>query len=607
MASFDMNDNEKTEGKDTITDGPLSEQEKKVERTMPGHEYGRNNMREWVNLREENAYTKNGNFQHTMRYYLGDSFGPINEQLTNFGAIVSTKLDEAVTENDLRFNNPRIDPYNSIGDRVDKVVHHPSYTTAGDYIYGTEVVRKLATSGGLRDGYGFYFLANHVGEAGHNCPVICNFETARVLKIVDDFPGRKEYISKLEEPSYSRNYTSSQFLTEIQGGSDVGANDTRAWQDSKGNWFVRGEKWFCSNANAELQVISARRSLDRKGTKGLSMFLIPSTKPDGSKNDFTMRRLKEKMGTRALASAEIDYHDAYAIPLGGDFKFMLENVVHHSRIALAVGILGFASRAYQLATDYSKTRSAFGQNILNYPLVKQNLAQIKAELTAQMAGTYALIAEQDRIDSNSRVDENSIAFARLMANIGKSVISKGAVDNVHHAIDAIGGNGAIENTSSMPRLMRDAIILENWEGTHNTLYMQVLRDIHRDQHDKIYLNIMADRIAKLPESRSNEKENSSRILAKISADMEVLHSDSADIQSLKIASIVTQMANLFYYVCLVEEGTHQMSEDGCNNKLFCAELYYKNSLSSTEASIDDAYIALCSNIVDEEAILKIVK
>jgi alkylation response protein AidB-like acyl-CoA dehydrogenase len=449
--------------------------------------------------------------------------------------------------------------------------------------------------GGLRQGYGFYFLANHVGEAGHLCPVICNYETSRVLHLVEDFTEREDYIAKLEAPSYSENWTSSQFLTEVQGGSDVGANDTRAWQDDEGNWFIRGEKWFCSNANAELMVISARRSMARKGTKGLSMFLIPSTKPDGSRNDFTLRRLKEKLGTRALASAEIDFHDAYAIALGDNFNFMLEKVVHHSRIALATAVLGFANRAFQLSYDFACTREAFGKNILQYPLVKENLSQVHADITASLAGTFDLIAMQDRIDTAKCSDEDEVAFCRLMVNIGKSWISRRTVDNVHRALDGIGGNGAIENTSSLPRLLRDAVILENWEGTHNTLYMQVLRDVLRYQQDEVYLRVIGLRISLLQDA---EQALANQAVDVLRAQLTDFHEAPAELQTLKIQDVVTQMANLYYYVALMMEAEDQLQTEGRSNKVACAALFYRNSVSHGPQTRDAAYLALCEQALN---------
>lgn len=576
---------------------PLSEEVRQTERTMPGHAFGRNNMREWLKLREQNSYLRNKDFQHTVRYYLGeDATAAIEQDLIDFGALIPTELDAAVAENDFRFNNPRIDSYDGIGDRINKVVHHPDYTRAGDIIYGTGMVEKLTTLGGMREGMSFYFLSNHVGEAGHHCPIICNYETARLLRLIDDFPEREEYINKLLEPSYTHNYTSSQFLTEVQGGSDLGANDTRAWQDEDGNWFIRGEKWFCSNANAELMVISARHDTEKAGTKGLSVFLIPSTLPDGSPNHFTMRRLKEKMGTKALASAEIDYHDAYAIPLGNaetGFNVMMENVVHHSRISLAVAVLGFVSRAYQLSHDFATTRHAFGKTILQYPLVRQNLAHIKADLTASLAGTFALVALQDDIDTGKTDDAQETAFARLMTNIGKSVISQRAVDHVHHALDGIGGNGAIETTSSMPRLLRDVVIFENWEGTHNTLYMQILRDFARYQHDQAYLAVMKKRIAGMQSSKNKAE----AALAALAQDMEAYKVLPHDLKTIKIPHIVKAMANLFYFVEAVKEGDHQLAMDGDRSKLSAAELFHDYYIMKRRDACDEEYLSLCRDII----------
>ena len=574
---------------------------RKNERSMPGHNFGRDHLREWMDLTRVNAFSRNPDFSHTMAFHLPEFEKENKTAFSEFGQQVSTTLDDAVTENDLRFNLPRIDPYNKIGDRVDHVVHHPSYNTAGNIIYGTGIVKKLATLGGLREGMGYYFLANHVGEAGHNCPVVCNYETARALKLVKDFPEKAEYLAKLEYPNYDDNFTSSQFLTEVQGGSDVGANDTRAWQDSDGQWYIRGEKWFCSNANAELMIISARRDTDKKGTKGLSMFLIPAIKPNGERNHFTMRRLKEKMGTRALASAEMDYHDALAIPIGDNFNFMLEKVIHHSRISLAVAVLGFASRAYQLSRDFAQTRYAFGTPIENYPLVKENLAHIKADMTVSLAGTFSLIALQDRIDLQEHaqvsVDSDMVAFSRLMSNIGKSVISKRNVDNVHHCVDGIGGNGAIENTSSMPRLLRDSIILENWEGTHNTLYMQTIRDIQRYQHDEIYLRVMKKKIAEMDASLTLESSNAFKSLEQLSEKIESFKKSSDELKTLKVASIVTQMADLFYYVSAIQEGHDQQQTTQSSSKLNCAALFFRQHLQAEEKTVDDGYLKLCADII----------
>jgi len=572
-----------------------------IEETLACHDVGRDNMRKWLARNKDNAYLQNIDFIHSMQFWLGgEHSNKLHKDLSHYGARVSTELETHAAENDLRFNNPRIDPYNGIGERIDKVVHHPSYAAAGDIIYGSNVVARLVKTGGLREGMGFYYLSCHGGEAGHTCPVICNFETARLLRKLDDFPERNEYIAKLETPSYTNNFTSSQFLTEVQGGSDVGANGTRAWCSDDGVWRIRGEKWFCSNADAELMVITARFSEARKGTKGLSAFLVPSTKPDGSRNDFTFRRLKEKMGTKALASAEIDFRDAYAIPLGpveNGFNRMMEEVVHYSRIALAVSVLGMTNRGYQQARAYADTRQAFGETIINYPLVQENLANIKANITVCLAGTFALIDLQDRIELGQETRPEYKIFARLMANIGKSIISRRGVDDLHHCIDTMAGNGAIETTSSLPRLFRDTVIQENWEGTHNTLYSQVLRDFARFRHDEIYIKVIENTLKEFADAPLADVAPANNALARLKVSLDDLREASAPLKTLKIKSILEQMADIYYYLNTLKEAYDQRDKDQDESKLSAAKWYAQLNLNTHKSAWDDEKLALIAKVI----------
>ena len=573
-----------------------------VEETLKGHKTGREGMKRWLELTQQNVYLQNADFRHTLKYWLGKEYERVDAELTEYGEKIPAELEPAAAENDFRFNNPRIDPYNGIGERIDRVVHHPSYADAGDVIYGSDIVKRLVKTGGLREGMGFYYISCHGGEAGHTCPVICNFETARLLRNVDDFPGREHYINKLETSSYRHNYTASQFLTEVQGGSDVGANATSAWQDEDGQWRIRGEKWFCSNADAELMVISARYS-DARGTKGLSVFLVPSHKPDGSRNDFTYRRLKEKMGTKALASAEIDFRDTWAIPLGSvdsGFNRMMEQVIHHSRIALAVAVLGFSNRSYQQARHYADTRKAFGQTIVDYPLVQENLADIKANINASLAGTFALIGLQDQLDTGAETGEEYRNFSRLMSNIGKSVISRRAVDDVHHCIDTLGGNGAIETTSSLPRLFRDTVIHENWEGTHNTLYAQVTRDILRYGHDKDYVTVIDRLIASLPEQAAIHSDAASEALFKLQNLLQDFHQTVPELQSLKAKVVVEKMANLFYFVSGIKEAYDQQQTTGKESKLAAVEWYRLMYFTDSEQPWSKEKLQLMAIVIGAE-------
>ena len=571
-----------------------------AEESLPGHNFGRGNMRTWLDRIQENVYLANPDFQHTAQYHLGSDFDRVHEELVAFGAVIPTALEPAVAENDNRFNNPRVEQYNSIGERDDRVIHHPSYAEAGNLIYGADIVRKLVRRGGLREGFSLYFLSNHAGEAGHNCPVICNFETARLLRELPEFQNREHYISKLEFPSYDQNYTASQFLTEVQGGSDVGANATMAWRDETSAWRIRGEKWFCSNADADLMVISARYEQDTSGTKGLAMFIVPALKPDGTRNDYTFRRLKEKMGTRALASSEIDFHDAYAINLGPvdkGFNRLMESVIHYSRIALATAVMGIMSRAYQVARVYADTRWAFGQPVISYPLVQENLARIKADLTAGVAGTFALIAMQDDVDTGKDSRPQMKAFVRFAANFSKSLLSKWAVDRTHNTLDVLAGNGAIETTSCLPRLFRDSVILENWEGTHNTLLMQVLRDIQKFSHDEACLAVLRERLAGL-EDRPTEHENARRAFTELAAGFAALRSADPQTQTLLIQRVVERAGSLFYYIEAVREGSDQEKRTGRSSKLAAAEYFRIMRIQDAKPVYDAGYRRLIAAVVD---------
>ena len=276
----------------------------------------------------------------------------------------------------------------------------------------------------------------------------------------------------------------------MQGGSDVGQNAAVATQDSQGNWLIRGEKWFCSNADAELMLVTARFNPAQVGTKGLGLFLIPAEIEPGKRNHYTLRRLKEKIGTNSLATAEIDFHDAVAIAIGSPqegFKLVMENVLHMSRLFNTVCVLAMARRSFNIALAYAKQRQAFGQEIIRYPLVKDNLARIISENAALLASIFATSKLQDLFDTGHAASDETKLLLRLLANLNKTLSALWSVEHVHHALDVLAGNGAIESFSTIPRLLRDCIVCENWEGTHNTLHMQILKDIARYGVDELFL------------------------------------------------------------------------------------------------------------------------
>jgi len=513
---------------------------------MTSYQFQRADLEKWKEELLKNPYLEDEDFRDSVSRYLGGTGA--EEKLTQFAQTVVTELEPLVQENHRPENLPRVERYDAIGRPVERVVHHPAYSAAGDLIYGSGLMKTMSCRGKLLEALSFMLLSSQVGEAGHNCPIACSAGIIRVFQKVDDFPRKQYFLDKLVEPSFQNNFTGAQFVTEVQGGSDVGANETRAYRDSQGVWRIEGEKWFCSNANADLILMTARFDPDLEGTKGLGLFLVPATLETGEPNNYSIRRLKEKMGTKTLATAEMDFQATLAIPMGPPhegFKLLMENVLHISRLFNAFCVVGMARRALAIADAYARHRRAFGRPIIQFPLVEEKILRIKSENTALMASIFGMASLQDRFDTGEIYGTTSQLLLRLLANINKTLTALWSVRHIHHALNILAGKGTIETFSPIPRLFRDCIICENWEGTHNVLSQQILRDIHRYQVDEIFL-----------EHAQTLNQGSELIdlrLEEFKDNLKGLKASTPEVQSARIQPLVHQMGTLYAALQLANE------------------------------------------------------
>ena len=345
----------------------------------------------------------------------------------------------------------------------------PAYHRAGRAIWASGIVGAAAPEQASL----FYLLA-HAGEGGHACPVVCTAGLVRALKAHGSDELRERFLPPLIETDYDQAERGAQFLTERHGGSDVGANKVEAIRDGAG-WRLHGEKWFCSVADADQFLVTARPRGAPEGTRGIGCFLVPR-----SGGGFRIRRLKDKLGTRALATGEIEFDGApaYALgPLEDGFRTAV-GVLNTSRWLNALGSAGLMRRATIVASEFARERKAFGRVISDYPLVRENLAVMKVEADAALASTMELTELVDRLDKGEAGEEDT-AWHRVLVNANKFVTSLAATKVTRRGIEALGGNGTIEDFSPLPRLYRDAIVFESWEGTHNVLCALVLRDLTR--------------------------------------------------------------------------------------------------------------------------------
>jgi alkylation response protein AidB-like acyl-CoA dehydrogenase len=357
------------------------------------------------------------------------------------------------------------------------------------------------------------------------------------------------------EHDYSKRLHASQFLTEIQGGSDVGANTTRAVQKDEKLFSITGEKWFCSVIDAGLFVLTARFPGGNEGTKGLGLFLVPRFF-ENRLNNFSVRRLKNKLGTRSMATGEADFHGAIAEaigPLEQGFANAVKIILDTSRMYNAVAACGMMRRALIEALTYSNYRQAFGKKIVEYPLVRHKLARMKVDSSAANACTFRILDMTDRIDLNE-ADLDLQTARRICVTINKYWTSIKCTESVHSAIEVLGGNGTIEDFSVLPRLYRDAIVLESWEGSHNVLCLQVLKDFATKGMHELWIRDIRSVLSKLKHpSNSRHLQRAVSFTDDVSRMIRELLEMGEPQSAYQIRNVVDQMNTLNGYVSLLRE------------------------------------------------------
>ena len=269
-------------------------------------------------------------------------------------------------------------------------------------------------------------------------------------------------------------------MTEQDGGSDVGRIESTAARNADGTWAITGSKWFCSNPD-EYFLVAARPAGARAGTAGVAVFMVPRVLGDGRVNRISFRRLKDKLGTRSLPTAEIDFDGATGYQIGevGDgFKTLMNYVINVSRIHNAVNAVGMLHRSFLEARNYARQREVFGGALIDYPMIQETLVGMLEKLWRYRLLTFRLVAMVNEHGLLPK-DAGQAMWQRFLINLAKYRTGVTLTDSIKEAILILGGNGIVEDFTVLPRLLRDAMIVETWEGPHNTLCLQIMRDAAR--------------------------------------------------------------------------------------------------------------------------------
>lgn len=316
-------------------------------------------------------------------------------------------------------------------------------------------------------------------DPGHICPISMTNAIVPALRhhqelaaVYEPLLTSSEYDPRLLPPTEKPGLIAGMSMTEKQGGSDVRANTTTATVTADGSFRLIGHKWFTSAPMSDLFLALAYTDA------GLSCFLVPRVLPDGSRNAILLQRLKDKLGNRSNASAEIEYDQAVGWLVGaeGDGVRTIVEMVNLTRLDCAVGSAASMHLGSLQATHYARHRHAFGKPLIEQPLMANVLADLALEAEA---ATYASLRVAAAVDAAIGGDAEAAAFRRVALAVSKYWICKRSPEHAAEALECLGGNGYIE-TFPMARLYREAPVMSVWEGSGNVAALDALRAIARE-------------------------------------------------------------------------------------------------------------------------------
>jgi putative acyl-CoA dehydrogenase len=384
---------------------------------------------------------------------------------------------------DANRHTPELHSHDRTGNRIDRVDYHPAWhhLMALAVEHGVHVLPwRYPQPGAHVVKAALAYLMNQ-GENGVCCPMAMSFAAVPALRAEPVLSAEWEprllslcYDACFIAASEKRGALVGMAMTEKQGGSDVRTNTTqavRAPDVSDGVYRLTGHKWFCSAPMSDAFLTLAQTD------GGLTCFLVPRVLPDGTPNRFLLQRLKDKLGNRSNASAEVEYNDTLAWRVGGegDGVRTIIPMVHHTRLDAAISAAAVMRQAVVQALHHAAHRSAFGARLANQPLMQNVLADLALE--SEAAATMAMRLARGFDDATA--DPAQEPFVRLATALTKFWICKRAPVVVAEAMECLGGNGYVED-SPMPRLYREAPVNGIWEGSGNVICLDILRTLARE-------------------------------------------------------------------------------------------------------------------------------
>ena len=445
-----------------------------------------------------NWYRTDPTLQFTMAYYLRpDELAFAEPHLMRIGELMGGPVARWAEETDV--NPPRLERYDRWGHDISRVVMPPSFTQSKHAVLDAQqTLRDDARRAGVNSSLPLFasnYLLNQA-DIGMGCALGTGGGMVQSLVAAYAPPDVRDHVlARFASGEWTGE--TAQLLTERTGGSDLGALETTATRHGDA-WLLNGFKWFASNCNGEAFVVLAKPEGAPDSTRGVANFLVLRTRRDGSRNGVRIRRLKDKLGTRSVASGEIEFVDAEAYLLSGapnadagpaDGKGLgrMMELTNAARLGIALFALGNARRALVESLCYARQRRAFGEALIDKPLMRRKLAEMIVDVEAAQAlvfdGTgFANHRQPKRVRQRIAVPVTKLKVCRL------------GITMASDAIEIHGGNGYVE-TWPVARLLRDAQVNTIWEGPDNILCLDVRRGIERNQAHEPLLERLHDAVS----------------------------------------------------------------------------------------------------------------
>ena len=481
-----------------------------------------------------------------------------DSDMEDLGSFVSEHMIESADFID-HYARPKLYTWSITGERIDYVRISPDHEYIMEKLLKFGSVRKSASG---ESTWMYHFVSGYlISDSGLFCTITLTAQTAYAIGKYGDSSLREKFL-----PGYistENPWIGATFYSETQGGSDLGSNNTIAEMTSEG-WTLKGtDKYFASDAGLADGAVVTAKFRHGYGVRNIALFFVPAMNEDGTLN-YSLRRIKDKLGTNAVPTGEVEFHNSKAYLLGdsGSGIYYSMEVLTISRIDDAIAATGIARKSLWEAYLYANRRVAFGKTIIDHPLLARDFLEMESELEATLYLSLYAASKFSSTCSDLPPYSDEYHYARLLSHITKNMASSAASEITRYSMEVFGGNGFLEEFPAA-KFHRDALVTSIWEGTSNIQALDMLEAMKKkDAHSLLFRDMK-----KLVSGIGNGKiqENLHSIMDKTENEVDkIMGSENPEIQAKDILKILGTMASavIMYAACSPQ---NQVEDDSSLN------------------------------------------